>query len=62
MQYKCLLEKKVTKRIFQTLNSKAHYLDGLNFNKKWKIYPFYLIPQQGIEGMSQAIYWKLYME
>ena len=59
MQYKCLLVKKVTKRILQTFNSRAHYLDGLNLNNIYiyiyeNIYPFL---HQGIAGMSHILFY-----
>ena len=58
MQCKCLLVKNITKRILQTIKLKAHYLDGLNLNNNKngkKIYPLYLILQQGIMGTSHMV-------
>ena len=57
MQYKCLLVKKVTKRILQTFQFKSALLGWFKAltlkRKNENSYPFYLIPQQGIVGMSQ---------
>ena len=58
MQYKCLLVKKVSKHILQTFNSIAHYLDGLNLNKKIYIYEnIYPFLHQGIAGMSHILFY-----